>query len=279
MRPRRVLQHIRMELDRLGSVDMQRRCLFGLLTVACILVLPSAASVPAVMVNLHDAATLPCSGKCSGLVRWSVFHKPSDTLAECDQTSCRSVKEGYQMTYDQYLKGDLSLTITDTDFTKRGWYTCQCNDNIVCDVSLRFEPPEYSKKMYLGESLTLDLPVSEPVKVTFNRTGDLTAPVKLCEVEGRKIWCDPAYEERVEFQCGLVLKDLKDSDDGIYTLVDTKNEEIVSTYKITVRGEKENWIWKIWEKEKFGIGLGVGVFLGVLLGFIVAVLCQKRRTR
>ncbi|KAL7836107.1 hypothetical protein AOLI_G00273910 [Acnodon oligacanthus] len=242
---------------------MQRRCMFRLLTVACILVLPSAASVPAVKVDLHDSATLPCSERCSGLVRWTVFHNPSDVLAECDQTSCRSVKEGYQMIHDQYLKGDLSLTITDADFTKRGWYTS----------------PEYSKKMHLGETLTLDLPVSEPVKVTFNRTGDLTPnPVKLCEVEHRKIWCDPAYEERVEFQSGLVLKDLKDSDDGIYTLVDTKNEEIVSTYKITVRGEKESWIWKIWEKEEFGIGLGVGVFLGVLLGFIVTLLWHKRNS-
>ncbi|KAL6466242.1 hypothetical protein MHYP_G00263750 [Metynnis hypsauchen] len=255
---------------------MQRRWMFGLLTVACILVHPSAASVPAVKVNLHDSATLPCSGRCSGLVRWTEFHNPSDVLAECNQTSCRS-KEGYQMTHDQYLKGNLSLTITNADFSKRGWYTCQCDDNIICDVSLRLEPPQYSKKMYLGESLTLDLPVSEPVKVTFNRTGDLTPnPVQLGEVKGCKIRCDPAYEERVEFQSGLVLKDLKDSDDGIYTLVDAKNEEIVSTYKVTVRGE-ESWIWKIWEKEKFGIGLGVGVFLGVLLGFIVTLLWKKRK--
>ncbi|KAL7836108.1 hypothetical protein AOLI_G00273920 [Acnodon oligacanthus] len=143
-------------------------------------------------------------------------------LAECDQTSCRSVKEGYQMIHDQYLRGDFSLIINEADFSERNSYMSS----------------EYSKQKYLEESLILDLPISEPVKVTFYRTGDTNPnPVNLCEVEGRKIQCDPSYEERVEFQASLQLKDLMDSDGGIYTIVDTKNKETVSTYKITVRGK------------------------------------------
>ena len=90
-------------------------------------------------VKLHDSATLPCYERCSGSARWTVFHKRSDTLAECDQTSCRSVKEGYQMIHDQYLKGNLSLIITDADFTKRGWYTSDCDGKDVCDVHLQIE--------------------------------------------------------------------------------------------------------------------------------------------
>ncbi|XP_036453779.1 uncharacterized protein LOC118826858 isoform X1 [Colossoma macropomum] len=251
------------------SSRIQRAFLFGLLSFSCILVPPSSAR-SSVKVKLHDSATLSCSERCSGLVRWTASRKPTDVLSECDQTSCRSVKEGYQMIHDQYLKGNLSLTITDADFTKRTWYTCQCDGKDVCDVSLRLEPPENFLQMNRGDNLTLDLPVSEPVKVTFNRTGDSDPnPVKLCEVKGRKVQCDPPYEERVLFQSSLQLKDLKDSDGGVYAVVDTENEEVVSTYRTTVRGEKESWVWKIWEKTEFGIGLGVGVFLGALLGFFV----------
>ncbi|KAK1784511.1 hypothetical protein P4O66_023125 [Electrophorus voltai] len=43
------------------------------------------------------------------------------------------------MSHDQYLKGDLSLTITDADYTKRTWYTCACNGKDICDVSLQIE--------------------------------------------------------------------------------------------------------------------------------------------
>ena len=109
-------------------------CIFALFSFSVLL-----SAVPPVKVKLHDCATLPCSERCSGLVRWTVFHKPTDVLAECDQTSCRSVKEGYQMIHDQYLKGNLSLTITDADFTKRGWYTCDCDGKDLCDVNLQIE--------------------------------------------------------------------------------------------------------------------------------------------
>ncbi|XP_036419834.1 uncharacterized protein LOC118803456 isoform X2 [Colossoma macropomum] len=226
----------------------------------------SVSAVPQVKVNLHDSAILPCSERCSGLVRWTVFRKPTDVLAECDQTSCRS-KEGYQMIHDQYLKGNLSLTITDADFSKRNMYTCTCDNMAVCDVSLRLQAPVYSKKMKPGESLILDLPISEPVKVTFDRTGDSDPnPVKLCEVEGRKIQCDPPYEERVLFQSSLQLNDLKDSDGGVYTVLDTENEETVSTYRVSIVKVGQPSDTCSWEK----FGIGVAFFcLGALLGYFV----------
>ncbi|XP_037387400.1 uncharacterized protein LOC108415186 isoform X2 [Pygocentrus nattereri] len=100
----------------------------------------TAGSLSAPMkVKLHDSATLSCSGRCSGLVRWTEFSNRTDVLAECDQTSCRSVKEGYQMIYDQYLKGNLSLIITDADFSKRGSYTSDCDGEDLCDVKLKIE--------------------------------------------------------------------------------------------------------------------------------------------
>ncbi|KAK1806300.1 hypothetical protein P4O66_000175 [Electrophorus voltai] len=85
-------------------------------------------------------AAEPPSGcqRCPGWVTWTVFHKPHDILAQCNQTSCHS-KEGFHMSHDQYLKSDLSLSITDADYTKKNIYTCECNGKDVCDVALQLE--------------------------------------------------------------------------------------------------------------------------------------------
>ncbi|XP_036420419.1 uncharacterized protein LOC118803960 isoform X9 [Colossoma macropomum] len=118
----------------------------------------SESAVSTVKVKLNETATLPCSERCSGSARWTVFSKRSDTLAECDQTSCRSVKEGYQMIRDQYLKGDLSLIITDADSTKRGWYTSDCDGKDLCDVHLHVKVSESAVstvKVKLNETATL----------------------------------------------------------------------------------------------------------------------------
>ncbi|KAI4883173.1 hypothetical protein NFI96_015112, partial [Prochilodus magdalenae] len=101
--------------------------------------LGSESADPSVRVKRHYSATLPCSKRCSGVVTWSESSNPTEVLAECDQTSCRSVKEGYQMIHDQYLKGDLSLIITDADLSKRGLYTCTCGRSEVCDVDLQMK--------------------------------------------------------------------------------------------------------------------------------------------
>ena len=85
-------------------------------------------------VIFHGNATLPCSVTCSGLVTWA--RSNDDVVAQCNQTSCQPMKAGYRMIYDQYLKGDLSLYITDADFSMRDTYTCQCNRTALSDVEL-----------------------------------------------------------------------------------------------------------------------------------------------
>ncbi|XP_036453911.1 uncharacterized protein LOC118826932 [Colossoma macropomum] len=191
------------------------------------------SAVPSVKVKLHDSATLSCSERCSGLVRWSVFHKPTDVLAECDQTSCRSVKEGYQMIHDQYLKGNLSLTITDADFTKRGWYTCDCDGEDICDVQLLIEPLSTSVRIHPGESLVLDLDIPEEVEVIYNRTGSAgLSSGQICAVDGRSLQCDPEYKQRVS--AALELRAVTPSDSGVYTVMDKKNEEVIHIYTVTV---------------------------------------------
>ncbi|XP_035392521.1 uncharacterized protein LOC118243045 isoform X2 [Electrophorus electricus] len=109
-----------------------RRVLVGLLTLA---VLPSESAT--VKVKRHDA-TLPCKEPDCALVSWTLFDKPHDILAQCDQTSCQS-EHGFHMSHEQYLKGDLSLTITDADFTKGDFYTCNCDGLEICNLQLQVE--------------------------------------------------------------------------------------------------------------------------------------------
>ncbi|XP_036419821.1 uncharacterized protein LOC118803445 [Colossoma macropomum] len=203
--------------------------------------LGSATNDYSVKVKLHDSATLPCSERCSGSARWTVFTKRSDTLAECDQTSCRSVKEGYQMIHDQYLKGNHSLIITDADFTKRGWYTCDCDDKDICDVHLQIEPLNTTIDIMTGESLILRLDVSDPVEVIYNSTGTPgPSSGQICTVDGRSLQCKPEYEQRSSLTSGVELRGATPSDSGVYIIVDKKNKEVIHTYTVAVQEEKNS---------------------------------------
>ncbi|KAL7839085.1 hypothetical protein SRHO_G00257430 [Serrasalmus rhombeus] len=240
-----------------------------------------------VKVKLHDSATLSCFERCSGLARWTVFHKRSDTLAECDQTSCRSVKEGYQMIQDQYLKGNLSLTITDADFSKRGWYTSDCASKDVCDVHLQIEPLNTTVEMMADESLILRVDVSDAVDVTYNSTGT-PGPTsgQICTVDGRSLQCKPEYTQRSSLTSGVELRRMTPSDSGVYTVMDKRNKEVIHTYTVTVQDVQQSSIWKDGYQKgnsdgyqkgsedgyRNGLGIGAGVFgvialaLGVILG-------------
>ncbi|XP_036416619.1 uncharacterized protein LOC118800478 isoform X2 [Colossoma macropomum] len=212
-------------------------------SAVCVLILLTTtlttASESAVKVNLHDSATLSCSERCSGLVRWTVFTKPTDTLAECDQTSCRSVKEGYQMIHDQYLKGNLSLTITDADFTKRARYTCDCDGKDLCDMKLQIEPLNTPVQIEPGESLVLKLDVSDPVEVIYNST-DAAGPSsgQICTVDGRSLQCNDEYKQRMAFFSALELRGMKPYDSGDYIIMDIRNEEVIHTYTVTIKDDQ-----------------------------------------
>ncbi|XP_035382122.1 uncharacterized protein LOC113568030 [Electrophorus electricus] len=244
-------------------------------------VLPQGPLIPAIKVNPHDAATLPCNQVCSGLVTWTMHHKPGDILAQCYQTSCQS-KEGFYMSHDQYLKGDLSLTITDVEFNKRAWYTCSCNSETICDWTLQVHA--FSKKIHVlaGESLSMDVPISEPVEL--NKTDD-TKPntVRLCEIRGHEIQCVPEYEKRVSFSSSLQLKDLKESDSGVYTIRDTRNDEVIATYTITtttVEGRKEEPDTDTVEQElekpdMLVLAVVLSLVLVVILVLLVLVIMQR----
>ncbi|XP_035382139.1 uncharacterized protein LOC118241374 isoform X2 [Electrophorus electricus] len=193
-----------------------------------------AGSFPSVKVNLHEATTLPCTQTCSGLVTWTLYHKPHDILAQCNQTSCQS-EEGFHMSHDQYLKGDLSLTITDADYTKRSLYTCACKGRELCDVSLQIEACNSSIQIKPGEPLVLDLLISESVEVIYNST-DAAAPSsgQICTVAGHSLKCKPEYTRRVSLISAVELQGTTPSDSGVYSIRDTKHEEIIQTCTVTV---------------------------------------------
>ncbi|KAL7839091.1 hypothetical protein SRHO_G00257490 [Serrasalmus rhombeus] len=242
-----------------------------------------------VKVKLHDSATLPCSERCSGLAKWTVFHKRSDTLADCDQTSCRSVKEGYQMIHDQYLKGDLTLIITDADFSKRGWYTSDCASKDVCDVHLQIEPLNTTVEMMAGESLILRVDVSVAVDVTYKSTGTPgPSSGQICTVDGPSLQCKPEYTQRSSLTSGVELRRMTPSDSGVYTVMNSRNKEVIHTYTVTVQAPtldvQQSSIWmdgyqkgsEDGYRKRLGIGAGVfGVIALILGGILVMFLGRK----
>ncbi|KAL7839039.1 hypothetical protein SRHO_G00256970 [Serrasalmus rhombeus] len=234
------------------------------------------------MVKLHDSATLPCSERCSGLARWTVFHKRSDTLVECDQASCRSMKEGYQMIHDQYLKGNLSLIITDADFSKRGWYTCDCDDKDLCDVRLQVEPLITPLQIKPGDSVVLKLDVSDPVEVIYNSTSAANqSSGQICTVDGRSLQCRDEYKQRASVTSALELRGVTSSDSGVYTVMDKRNEEVIYIYSVTVQDGQPCVCRDLgaaqsgWTVPLLGVSVAVLLTVSVILVVVIVQLMRK----
>ncbi|XP_066511142.1 uncharacterized protein [Hoplias malabaricus] len=219
------------------SCSSYQNFLFLLFTA---LITVAESAVPSVKVKLHDNATLPCSERCSGVVRWTVYHKPDDVLAECSQTTCRSLKEGYHMSHDQYLGRDLSLNIFKADFNKRGLYTCVCDSKDLCDVNLQIEPLHTSVQIKTNESLMLKLDIPEAVEVIYNGTDEVGPSMgQICSIDGRTLQCKPNYRERALLTSAFELREMSISDSGIYTIMDTHNNEIIHIYSVTVQEKQQ----------------------------------------
>ncbi|KAG9261583.1 hypothetical protein AMEX_G25155 [Astyanax mexicanus] len=210
------------------------------LSVLLFLVTVCESAVTTVKVKLHDSAVLPCTGRCSGVISWTLFSKSSDILAECDQTSCRSVKEGYQMIYNQYLQGDLSLIVSRADYSKRGIYTCKCDKKYLCDVQLQIETLQTTVQIKPGESLQLNLTISDRLEVIYSST-DSAKPsnIQICTVERRSVQLSREYSERASVSSALELRGVKESDSGVYTVQDILNDEIIHIYTVIVLGDSK----------------------------------------
>ncbi|KAG9261589.1 hypothetical protein AMEX_G25165 [Astyanax mexicanus] len=237
---------------------------------------------PVVKVEYNGAAVLPCTDTCSGVIRWTPFSKSSDFLAECDQTSCRSVKEGYQMIYNQYLQGDFSLIITEADYSKRGLYVCDCDGKDLCEVQLQIEALKTTLQMKVGDSLLVKLDVSDKVEVIYSSTEEGgPSNIQICTVEKRSLKPTDKYTHRVSLSSVLELRGMTESDSGVYTVRDILNDEIIRIYTVTVHGDSGDP--KAHEKKQNsdyqlpGWGVALLVVLVVLLvGSAVGNLVQWR---
>ncbi|KAK3514218.1 hypothetical protein QTP70_009990 [Hemibagrus guttatus] len=232
---------------------------------------PILASAP-VTAKLRQSATLLCNYKCSGLVKWTMFHDPDNILAQCDQTRCWSQK-GYEMSRDQYLKGNLHLTITAVDYSNRALYTCVCDGIEACDVRLIIEPLASSVQLNPGEALVMDLPVPEPVEVMYKARGsaDLYG-AQICTVTQRSLLCNPEYTPRASLSYpNITLRDVNVSDSGTYSIRDRKNEEVIHIYTLivnVVQPETEKNPERSWV-----IGVIVALLLFLILIPVIIVVC------
>ncbi|KAG9261592.1 hypothetical protein AMEX_G25168 [Astyanax mexicanus] len=191
-------------------------------------------NIPSINVDRYHSVVLPCHGISPGLVTWVKNDKPSDPLAECDRTSCRSVKEGYQMIYDQYLQGDFSLIITEADFSKRGNYTCQC-DSFLFRVQLLINPLNSPVHIQSGDSLVLALDLHDPLEVIYKRSGAAhQTSVQICTLYGRSLHCIDKYKNRVFLHSALELSGMNVSDSGVYTMRTIENKEDIHIYTVNV---------------------------------------------
>ncbi|MCI4376926.1 hypothetical protein PGIGA_G00197400 [Pangasianodon gigas] len=207
-----------------------------LLTFASITVPVSA--VTTVQVKFNQAADLPCERKCSREAKWTLFSNRDDAVAQCNQTSCWSLKEGFKMSHDQYLEGNLTLTITAADYSKRNTYTCECDGTDINDLCLSIETMTSSIQINPGEDLQLDLHVSERVEVIY-KGGDSADPhgEQICTVDRSSLNCTAEYTPTTSLNdTVLTLRGVNSTDRGNYTVRDTENNVDLHTYTVLVRG-------------------------------------------
>ncbi|KAM9500361.1 uncharacterized protein Hap1MRO34_024969 isoform 1-T1 [Clarias gariepinus] len=230
-------------VSHLESRWVPHRVLLLLIIITFITV--SAKAEITAWVKFNQSAALSCGHKCPGWAKWTVSSNRDDVVAECNQTSCTSLKEGFNMSHDQYLKGDLTLTITAADHSMRGSYTCQCDGTDVNDVRLRIETVISILLLSPGKDLWLDLYVSERVKVIFK--GKFSSDphgVEICSVYGGSLNCTAEYTLRTSLTNTLLtLRGVKTSDGGVYTVRDAENNEDLHIYSISVRDKKALPIW------------------------------------
>ncbi|KAB5528213.1 hypothetical protein PHYPO_G00137770 [Pangasianodon hypophthalmus] len=194
-------------------------------------------ALTSVMVKLNQSAGLPCEQNCSGSLKWTVIDKPSDIVAQCDQASCSS-DEGFYISHERYEKGDLSLTITVADYSKRNTYTCACDGgDIVNTVRLSIEPRTLFIHLKPGKDLVLNLHMPGQIVVTYrSKESPDQYGEPFCTVDKDGLDCKAEYKPRTSLShSNLILEKVTLSDSGVYTVWDKNNNEINLSYYVSVK--------------------------------------------
>ncbi|KAF7687754.1 uncharacterized protein LOC124380736 isoform X2 [Silurus meridionalis] len=193
----------------------------------------NALDLTSVTVKLNESAVLPCKWNCSGLSKWTMIDTQG-IVAWCNET-CWS-DAGFLISHDQYLKGDLSLTVTAANYIKRGWYNCQCNETEICSVRLSIDTLVSSLLLKTHALLVLDLSILDSVDVIYrsHNSKDLYGE-NICNVTKSLLQCKAEYTHRV-LQRGifLILNNITVSDSGFYLIKDRRYNEIIHIYTLQV---------------------------------------------
>ncbi|KAF5889357.1 CAP-Gly domain-containing linker protein 1-like isoform X1, partial [Clarias magur] len=209
-------------------------CVLFLLTLTLTTDPGSAVCEFPIYAKLHQSVTLPCGAQCSGRGWWSLDSKRDDVFARCDQTSCTSEKQGYEMSHDQYKRGDLSLTITNPDYSMRKTYTCECGNSDYATVRLRISPVFSAVQMQTEGDLKLDLSVPESVEVIY-RGSESADDVQICNVTHGTLQCNTEYTPRTSLSHPeLTLRNMKRSESGTYTIRNLDHKEDIRVYAVSV---------------------------------------------
>lgn len=93
----------------------------------------------------------------------------------------------------------------------------------------------------VGVPLIISLLSSEPVRVTFRKSGLSDSADKLvCIVEGAVPFCVREYSTRASVQSHTVeFADVTQSDVGIFTVTHSKTKRILNTVNVTVKEEED----------------------------------------
>ncbi|KAF5880005.1 CAP-Gly domain-containing linker protein 1-like isoform X1, partial [Clarias magur] len=197
---------------------------------------PGAAAVFPIYAKLHQSVTLPCETQCSGRAKWSLDSNRDDVFARCDQTSCTSVQQGFNMSHDQYKRGDLSLTITNPDYSMRKTYTCECDYSDYATVRLKIFTVSSAVPVQTEGDLKLDLSVPESVEVIY-RGSDSADGVQICTVTDRTLECNTEYTPRTSLSNSeLTLRNMWRGESGTYTIRNLDHKEDIRVYAVSVSG-------------------------------------------
>ncbi|XP_026865131.2 uncharacterized protein LOC113576943 isoform X2 [Electrophorus electricus] len=203
---------------------------FFLLFIGLPVRLSSASDFSITTAQLYEPASLPCYHQCSGELKW-LTSREQTVVATCDQHNRCRAKEGFEMSYEQFRKGNLSMTVTSADHSKKCWYIAACNGQKVCDCSLLIQPVHSSIVFISGQTLSLDLHTMLPLNVKFegeDSSGN-------CTLNGRYLECTAKYKGRVNIINNLlVLTALTPSDTGFCIVRELETGDLVANITITV---------------------------------------------
>ncbi|KAM9500997.1 uncharacterized protein Hap1MRO34_007383 [Clarias gariepinus] len=227
--------------------------------------------------QFNQSVVLPCTWSCSGLAKWTPFSFSTDILAECDQTSCQSWEEGFNMSHDQYLKGDLNLTITAADHSKRDLYTCHCDDMDIGDVRLTIETVTSSGQMNPGEDLLLELYAFDSLEVIY-KNKDSADGKQICTVYKSSVHCNVEYRQRISLaNMVLKLRGVKPSDEGVYTIHEKDTDEDLYVYTLSVTDTDANSVQKRALPKWVSILIVVVLLVVLLFGALLGIILHQRK--